>query len=156
MHRCDHKFTLRDFSFLASSYSWLGAQSERKVTNPSLPGYSGFHSNLGIQEIVEVGVPLSRNKVSSSITEQKKPSVPPAQPVNDAAPSEKESTIVEAIKDNTPAKKPIEEIAENDEPKISKPAIVEETKARQEIADFDSFDNDLAAEPSATGGRGRR
>ena len=150
MHRCDHKFILMGLFFLASSSSWLGAQSERKVTNPSLPGYSGFHSNLGIQEIVEVGVPLSRNKVSSSITEQKKPSVPPAQPVNDAAPSEKESTIVEAIKDNTPAKQPIEEIAEDDEPQISKPAIVEETKARQEMADFDSFDNDLAAEPSAT------
>ncbi|MAK47077.1 MAG: hypothetical protein CMI24_07495, partial [Opitutae bacterium] len=28
-------------------------------SNPSLPGYSGFHSNIGLQEIIEVGVPLS-------------------------------------------------------------------------------------------------
>jgi hypothetical protein len=33
-----------------------------KVPKPSLPGYSGFHSNLGIQEIVEVGVPLSKKR----------------------------------------------------------------------------------------------
>ena len=35
-----------------------------KVPKPSLPGYSGFHSNLGIQEIVEVGVPLSKKERS--------------------------------------------------------------------------------------------
>ena len=29
-------------------------------SNPSLPGYSGFHSNLGIQEIIEVGIPLQK------------------------------------------------------------------------------------------------
>ena len=29
-------------------------------SNPSLPGYSGFHSNLGLQEIIEVGVPLAK------------------------------------------------------------------------------------------------
>jgi hypothetical protein len=29
--------------------------------NPSLPGYSGFHSNLGIQEIIEVGIPLQES-----------------------------------------------------------------------------------------------
>ena len=28
-------------------------------SNPSLPGYTGFHSNIGLQEIIEVGVPLS-------------------------------------------------------------------------------------------------
>jgi len=33
-----------------------------KVPKPSLPGYAGFHSNLGIQEIVEVGVPLSKKR----------------------------------------------------------------------------------------------
>ena len=31
-----------------------------KIPEPSLPGYSGFHSNLGLQEIIEVGVPLSK------------------------------------------------------------------------------------------------
>jgi hypothetical protein len=35
---------------------------DTKVPQPSLPGYSGFHSNLGIQEIVEVGIPLSKKR----------------------------------------------------------------------------------------------
>jgi len=40
----------------------LNAQSTRfPLAKPSLPGYSGFHSNLGLQEIVEVGVPLSES-----------------------------------------------------------------------------------------------
>ena len=34
-------------------------------SNPSLPGYSGFHSNLGLQEIIEVGVPLAKPEESS-------------------------------------------------------------------------------------------
>ncbi len=41
----------------------------QNIPKPSLPGYSGFHSNLGIQEIVEVGVPLSeKRKVSSPVS----------------------------------------------------------------------------------------
>ena len=39
--------------------------------NPSLPGYSGFHSNLGIQEIIEVGIPLQESDPLSK-TEVKK------------------------------------------------------------------------------------
>ncbi len=40
----------------------LNGQSTRfPLSKPSLPGYSGFHSNLGLQEIVEVGVPLSES-----------------------------------------------------------------------------------------------
>ena len=38
-----------------------------KIPEPSLPGYSGFHSNLGIQEIVEVGVPLSTKRKPTQV-----------------------------------------------------------------------------------------
>ena len=46
--------------FLTSSIFCFGQAV--KVPKPSLPGYEGFHSNLGIQEIVEVGVPLSKKR----------------------------------------------------------------------------------------------
>ena len=46
--------------FLTSSIFCFGQAV--KVPKPSLPGYAGFHSNLGIQEIVEVGVPLSKKR----------------------------------------------------------------------------------------------
>ena len=36
-----------------------GQSGSGPQSNPSLPGYSGFHSNIGLQEIIEVGVPLS-------------------------------------------------------------------------------------------------
>ena len=36
-------------------------------TQTSLPGYSGFHSNLGIQEIVEVGSPFREKVLSDSM-----------------------------------------------------------------------------------------
>ena len=33
---------------------------------PSRPGYANFHSNLGLQEIIEVGVPVKVGKISQS------------------------------------------------------------------------------------------
>ena len=60
-------FFMGIFFSLPLTYT-LFAQSS-KIPEPSLPGYSGFHSNLGIQEIVEVGVPLSeKRKVSSPVS----------------------------------------------------------------------------------------
>ena len=38
-----------------------GQSTAQPRANPSLPGYSGFHSNLGIQEIIEVGIPLQES-----------------------------------------------------------------------------------------------
>ena len=45
-------------SFVLTGHSQSTAQPR---ANPSLPGYSGFHSNLGIQEIIEVGIPLQES-----------------------------------------------------------------------------------------------
>ena len=51
------------------SLSCYSFGQDQRIPVPSLPGYSGFHSNLGIQEIVEVGVPLSeKRKVSSPVS----------------------------------------------------------------------------------------
>ena len=48
----------------------VGNAQNRKLptAEPSLPGYSSFHSNLGILEIIEVGIPMSqgRSAVESS------------------------------------------------------------------------------------------
>ncbi len=61
-----------------------------------MPGYSGFHSNLGIQEIVEVGVPLSqKRKVSLPVP----------------APSAVEAETVRPKSDASEAV-PVEEVAE--------------------------------------------
>ena len=51
---------IKYYLFLTSGIFCFGQAV--KVPKPSLPGYSGFHSNLGIQEIVEVGVPLSTKR----------------------------------------------------------------------------------------------
>jgi hypothetical protein len=46
-------------------FSILGAQARKLPTaEPSLPGYSNFDSNLGLLEIVEVGLPVSQGKVA--------------------------------------------------------------------------------------------
>ena len=44
----------------------LGQSTATPKSNPSLPGYSGFHSNIGLQEIIEVGVPLQKKSQLSS------------------------------------------------------------------------------------------
>ena len=44
---------------LATVSLTYGQSGSGPQSNPSLPGYSGFHSNVGLQEIIEVGVPLS-------------------------------------------------------------------------------------------------
>jgi hypothetical protein len=53
------------------------AQSQRLPTaEPSLPGYSSFHSNLGILEIIEVGLPISQGRAaveSSPLLENEPP-----------------------------------------------------------------------------------
>ena len=49
---------LLSLSALSGTLS-LGQVGSAPKSNPSLPGYSGFHSNIGLQEIIEVGVPLS-------------------------------------------------------------------------------------------------
>jgi hypothetical protein len=68
MNRAIAQFFLVGIFFSLPLTYTLFAQSS-KVPEPSLPGYSGFHSNLGIQEIVEVGVPLSeKRKVSSPVS----------------------------------------------------------------------------------------
>ena len=46
--------------FILSGYCLFGQSPAVPRSNPSLPGYSGFHSNLGLQEIIEVGVPLAK------------------------------------------------------------------------------------------------
>ena len=53
-------FILWAISFLASVDSY-SQEVNVPAASPSRPGFSGFHSNLGLQEIVEVGVPLREN-----------------------------------------------------------------------------------------------
>ena len=58
------------FALLSINIACFGQSRPAPKSNPSLPGYSGFHSNLGLQEIIEVGVPLSvSTDVTSSATE---------------------------------------------------------------------------------------
>ena len=68
MKSCFLKYALVWMSVFVSLHCYSFGQDQR-IPAPSLPGYSGFHSNLGIQEIVEVGVPLSeKRKVSSPVS----------------------------------------------------------------------------------------
>ena len=53
------------FAFFVIGASGLDAQNRRLPTaEPSLPGYSSFHSNLGLLEIIEVGLPISQGRVA--------------------------------------------------------------------------------------------
>ena len=61
------------FSFTLTGFSQSTAQLG---SNRSLPGYSGFHSNLGIQEIIEVGIPLQETDPLSKIDGQRSYSLP--------------------------------------------------------------------------------
>ena len=61
-------------SFLISlflGFIWLHSIGYGQAINslkgqPSRPGYANFHSNLGLQEIIEVGVPVKVGKISQS------------------------------------------------------------------------------------------
>ena len=52
------------FAFFIIGTFGLDAQNRRLPSaEPSLPGYSSFHSNLGLLEIIEVGLPISKGRV---------------------------------------------------------------------------------------------
>ena len=72
--------------FLHNGY---GQNSPQSKSVPPLPGFSSFHSNLGIQEIIEVGVPLQKEvpapaptNLSPPVQKQAEPAV--ARPVESA------------------------------------------------------------------------
>ena len=59
------KYASGSFTFFVIGASGLDAQNRRLPTaEPSLPGYSSFHSNLGLLEIIEVGLPVSQGRVA--------------------------------------------------------------------------------------------
>ena len=70
-------------------YNGYGQNSPQSKSVPPLPGFSSFHSNLGIQEIIEVGVPLQKEVPAPAPTNLSPPvqkqAVPPvARPVESA------------------------------------------------------------------------
>jgi hypothetical protein len=67
-------FALANFIFVSSES--FGQAVAVPAAEPSRPGFQGFHSNLGLQEIVEVGVPL-RSATPASSSEPSTPSLPP-------------------------------------------------------------------------------
>tara|TARA_B100001094_G_scaffold60277_1_gene55799 strand:+ start:145 stop:1269 length:1125 start_codon:yes stop_codon:yes gene_type:complete len=72
---------LTNFAFvLSSSYGQTVAVPAAK---PSRPGFQGFHSNLGLQEIVEVGIPLRTAAPASPV--DTRPSLPPPATVESPA-----------------------------------------------------------------------
>lgn len=75
-------FALANFIFVSSES--FGQAVAVPAAEPSRPGFQGFHSNLGLQEIVEVGVPLRRAPPASS-SEPSPPSLPP--PATGSVPS---------------------------------------------------------------------
>jgi hypothetical protein len=66
-------FALANLIFVSSES--FGQAVAVPAAEPSRPGFRGFHSNLGLQEIVEVGVPLRSAAPASSISTT--PSLPP-------------------------------------------------------------------------------
>ena len=53
------------FALLFTGINSAYGQNRRLPTaEPSLPGYSNFHSNLGILEIIEVGLPVSQGRAA--------------------------------------------------------------------------------------------
>ena len=70
-------------------YNGYGQNSPQSKSVPPLPGFSSFHSNLGIQEIIEVGVPLQKEVPAPAPTNlsppvQKQAEPPVARPVESA------------------------------------------------------------------------
>ena len=66
-------FALANLVFVSSES--FGQAVAVPVAEPSRPGVQGFHSNLGLQEIVEVGVPLRIAAPASRVPST--PSLPP-------------------------------------------------------------------------------
>lgn len=57
------------FISLFLGFVWLHSIGYGQAINslkgqPNRPGYANFHSNLGLQEIIEVGVPVMRGQIS--------------------------------------------------------------------------------------------
>jgi hypothetical protein len=66
------------------------------VAQASRPGFQGFHSNLGLQEIVEVGVPVRTVETSTpSLPPPSTGSVPPPKVARDGIPGSPSSTASE-------------------------------------------------------------
>lgn len=62
------------FLVLAGGYfCQLISAQETRVPQPSLPGVQSFNSNLGVQEIIEVGVPIGQEKKESKFVEPTNP-----------------------------------------------------------------------------------
>ena len=55
-------------ALLLSYFGWQSYGYAQAINSlkgqPSRPGYANFHSNLGLQEIIEVGVPVKRGQIS--------------------------------------------------------------------------------------------
>jgi hypothetical protein len=62
--------------FISFALTGFSQSTAQLGSNRSLPGYSGFHSNLGIQEIIEVGIPLQETDPLSKIDGQRSYSLP--------------------------------------------------------------------------------
>ena len=58
-------FALANFALVSSDS--FGQTVVVPAAKPSRPGFQGFHSNLGLQEIVEVGVPIRTVKPASPV-----------------------------------------------------------------------------------------
>ena len=94
-------FALANFVFVSSES--FGQAVAVPAAEPSRPGFQGFHSNLGLQEIVEVGVPLRSTAPASPVSSI--PSLPPPVPGNvppprvspDAAPASPSSSTGEPL-----------------------------------------------------------
>ena len=71
-------FALANLAFVSSES--FGQAVAVPAAEPSRPGFQGFHSNLGLQEIVEVGVPLRSTAPASPVSSI--PSLPPPVPGN--------------------------------------------------------------------------
>ena len=55
-------------ALLLSYFGWQSYGYAQAINSlkgqPSRPCYANFHSNLGLQEIIEVGVPVKRGQIS--------------------------------------------------------------------------------------------
>jgi hypothetical protein len=94
-------FALANLVFVSSES--FGQAVAVPAAEPSRPGFQGFHSNLGLQEIVEVGVPLRAAAPASSVplTPSLPPpatgNVPPSRLSPDGAPSLPSSSTGEPL-----------------------------------------------------------
>ena len=75
-------FALANIAFVSSES--FGQVVAVPAAEPSRPGFQGFHSNLGLQEIVEVGVPLRSTAPASPVSST--PSLPPPPAIGNVSP----------------------------------------------------------------------